>query len=97
VGSAAPPCEKCQNATKKIFHPSRVIFKGPGFYVTDLASEKSAATKTKGDGDASKADAGDAAPAESKTESKEAAPASPSSTSNTSDASKAPASGGDKK
>lgn len=91
VGSAAPACEKCGHSTKKVFHPSRVIFKGPGFYVTDLASEKSAASKTKENGEASKSDQSDskeAAPveakAESKSESKESAPASTSSSSESS-------------
>jgi putative FmdB family regulatory protein len=73
VGSAAPACEKCGHATKKVFHPSRIIFKGPGFYVTDLASEKSGGKS---------AEAKESAPveskAEAKSESKEAAPASTS-------------------
>lgn len=82
VGSGAPACEKCGQATRKVFHPSRVIFKGPGFYVTDLASEKSAANKTKEGSESSKVDSKEAAPAEakeakseSKPEAKEAAPA----------------------
>ncbi len=99
VGSAAPACEKCGHQTKKIFHPSRVIFKGPGFYVTDLASEKSAASKTKESAESSKSDSKEAAPSEAKaeakadtkseakSESKEAAPASTSGA----------ATGGDKK
>ena len=91
VGSAAPECEKCASPTKKVFHPSRVIFKGPGFYVTDLASEKSAANKTKENAESSKGDSKEskeAAPAEvkaePKTESKAAAPASTSSSSESS-------------
>lgn len=95
VGSAAPACEKCASATKKVFHPSRVIFKGPGFYVTDLASEKSAANKTKESAESSKGDSKEskeASPvegkAEAKSESKESKPAeaAPASTSGASDA-----------
>ncbi len=43
VGAEAPPCPTCGAATKKVFQPPRVIFKGSGFYVTDLRSEQSAA------------------------------------------------------
>ena len=42
VGSPAPPCENCQSPTKKVFQPPRVIFKGSGFYLTDLRSEQAA-------------------------------------------------------
>ncbi|HVF84666.1 MAG TPA: FmdB family zinc ribbon protein [Abditibacteriaceae bacterium] len=42
VGEAAPACPECESAVKKIFHAPRVIFKGSGFYVTDLRAEKSA-------------------------------------------------------
>jgi putative FmdB family regulatory protein len=41
VGEAAPACSECGEAVKKIFHVPRVIFKGSGFYVTDLRAEKS--------------------------------------------------------
>jgi putative FmdB family regulatory protein len=40
VGEAAPNCPECGSAVKKIFHAPRVIFKGSGFYVTDLRAEK---------------------------------------------------------
>ncbi len=43
VGAPAPPCPTCGAATKKMFQPPRIIFKGSGFYVTDLRSEQSAA------------------------------------------------------
>ena len=79
VGSAAPACEKCGHATKKVFHPSRVIFKGPGFYVTDLASEKSAASgKSK---ESAPAESKAEAKTETKSEPKESAPASTSTSS----------------
>ncbi|MBW3636778.1 MAG: hypothetical protein KY445_10000 [Armatimonadetes bacterium] len=48
VGAQPPPCPTCGAATKKVFQPPRVIFKGSGFYVTDLRSEQSAA-KSKSD------------------------------------------------
>jgi len=47
VGEAAPPCPKCGAVTKKVFHPPRVIFKGSGFYVTDLRAEKEAGSSGK--------------------------------------------------
>ncbi len=49
VGEVAPACPKCGAVVKKVFHPPRVIFKGSGFYVTDLRAEKAgnAASKTK--------------------------------------------------
>ena len=40
VGSSPPPCPECGQEVKKIFHPVRTIFKGSGFYVTDLRAEK---------------------------------------------------------
>jgi putative FmdB family regulatory protein len=40
VGEDAPPCPKCKSEVKKVFHVPRVIFKGSGFYVTDLRAEK---------------------------------------------------------
>lgn len=47
VGEAAPPCPECQSPTKKVFHVPRVIFKGSGFYVTDLRGEKEAKSGNK--------------------------------------------------
>ena len=29
------PCPQCQGDTRRIFSPVPIIFKGPGFYVTD--------------------------------------------------------------
>lgn len=40
VGSSPPVCPECESETKKVFHPVRTIFKGSGFYVTDLRAEK---------------------------------------------------------
>ena len=47
VGSPAPPCPDCGAPTKKVFAPPRVIFKGPGFYVTDKRSEESGSSGKK--------------------------------------------------
>jgi putative FmdB family regulatory protein len=44
VGSPAPQCPTCGSDTKKVFHAPRVIFKGSGFYVTDLRAEKEKAS-----------------------------------------------------
>jgi putative FmdB family regulatory protein len=46
VGEAAPACPECGSAVKKVFHPPRVIFKGSGFYVTDLRAEKAASSNS---------------------------------------------------
>jgi putative FmdB family regulatory protein len=40
VGEAAPQCQECNSDVQKVFHPPRVIFKGSGFYLTDLRAEK---------------------------------------------------------
>ena len=42
VGSAAPPCQQCGGSVRKVLHAPKLHFKGSGFYVTDLASEKKA-------------------------------------------------------
>ncbi len=77
VGSLAPPCPDCGAPTKKVFAPPRVIFKGPGFYVTDARTEasgaKSAKTKASGDAGSSETTSSDAKPAE-KTEAKAESP-----------------------
>jgi putative FmdB family regulatory protein len=44
VGADAPPCPNCQSEVKKVFHPIRTIYKGSGFYVTDLRAEKEKST-----------------------------------------------------
>ncbi len=57
VGEAAPACPECGSAVKKVFHPPRVIFKGSGFYVTDLRAEKEkskSGAKSESSGGASK-------------------------------------------
>ena len=46
VGAPAPACPTCGSPTKKVFHPTRTIFKGAGFYVTDLRAESQAAKKS---------------------------------------------------
>lgn len=42
VGETPPACPECGSLVKKIFHAPRIIFKGSGFYVTDLRSEQAA-------------------------------------------------------
>jgi putative FmdB family regulatory protein len=41
-------CHKCGSEAKRIFVPVPIVFKGPGFYVTDCAAEKEKAV-TKSD------------------------------------------------
>ena len=64
VGSSAPPCPNCGAPTKKVFRPTRTIFKGSGFYVTDTRAEssggKTSAAKTEGDSSAAESSATDA-------------------------------------
>jgi putative FmdB family regulatory protein len=43
-------CEVCAAPVERVFHPVAVHFKGSGFYTTDYAKAKSAASK---DGDSS--------------------------------------------
>jgi putative FmdB family regulatory protein len=31
-------CPKCRGSVRKVFHPVGIIFKGPGFHVTDYPS-----------------------------------------------------------
>lgn len=79
VGSSAPPCPDCGAPSKKVFAPPRVIFKGPGFYVTDKRAEssgggsKSAPAQAKSDEKSSDAAAGENK-TETRTEGKTEAP-----------------------
>ena len=69
VGEAAPACEQCQSEVKKVFHVPRVIFKGSGFYVTDLRAEKGGNSSTGGGGSSkSSTSTSSAATTETKTE-----------------------------
>ena len=72
VGSPAPPCENCQSQTKKVFQPPRIIFKGSGFYLTDLRSEQAAKNGSKnGESKSEKSDSGsETKSSDSKSESK---------------------------
>ena len=65
VGAEAPACPTCGAPSKKVFSPPRVIFKGSGFYLTDLRAEQSA-----GKGESSKSEGGESSSSETKTESK---------------------------
>ena len=93
VGAAAPPCEQCQSAVKKVLHAPRVIFKGSGFYLTDLRAEQSAATAKKENAQSAKENSSDKSssdkPASSESQSDSTAPISDNKTT-------APASSGDK-
>ena len=84
VGSSPPPCPECGQEVKKIFHPVRTIFKGSGFYVTDLRAEKDKSSKDKSSASAkaempaasgeSKTETPAASTSDAKTESTPAAP-----------------------
>jgi putative FmdB family regulatory protein len=57
-------CPRCQSASRRLFHPAPIIFKGSGFYVTD--SRKPGDFGGDGHGDADKSDAGQEKPADQK-------------------------------
>ncbi len=62
-------CPCCQSASRRLFHPAPIIFKGSGFYVTD--SRKSGDYGGDGHGDAGKSDAGQEKPVDKKPASEE--------------------------
>jgi len=40
-------CPQCQETARRVFHPTPIIFKGSGFYVTDhRPSEKNPSSKS---------------------------------------------------
>jgi putative FmdB family regulatory protein len=51
-------CPKCGGALKRLFNPAGIVFKGPGFYVTDSrkgeSAEASGASKSSEGGSAEK-------------------------------------------
>jgi len=93
VGEAAPDCPTCGSDVKKVFHPPRVIFKGSGFYVTDLRAEKEAKSAKKEGADSNKTDSGkvDAAKPESTTGSTDSTTSAPKSDSSAGTSSPTPA------
>ena len=44
-------CPRCQSEVRRIFSPLPIIFKGPGFYVTDKAAQEKKRVDSKRDGD----------------------------------------------
>lgn len=87
VGSPAPACEKCGAEVKKVFHVPRVIFKGSGFYVTDLRAEKEGSkpeAKSESKSDTVKTEPAATSSASSETKTETASSAAPASTSTTS-------------
>lgn len=65
VGAPAPPCPDCGAPSKKVFHATRTIFKGAGFYVTDLRAESQSAKTKAPASDAGETPTEASAPAES--------------------------------
>ena len=47
-------CPKCGGNAKRIFSPVSIIFKGPGFYTTDVKRAKDKTSKRKVEPDSSK-------------------------------------------
>ncbi len=77
--SSGASCPRCQCQAQRIFSPVPIVFKGPGFYVTDNASDgRSAATSSKRDEDkpAEKKAEPETAPGKTGEKASEAAPAS---------------------
>lgn len=44
-------CPQCQCQAQRVFSPVPIVFKGPGFYVTDNAHDGRGGYNGKGDGD----------------------------------------------
>ena len=44
-------CERCRGPMQRVLHPTGVIFRGSGFYVTDSRSSKARATGESGGGE----------------------------------------------
>jgi len=78
--SSGADCPNCQCQAQRIFSPVPIVFKGPGFYVTDNAAEgRNGYNSSKVDGDKPAEKASEAEPAKKKTGEKtpEAEPAKP--------------------
>jgi putative FmdB family regulatory protein len=79
VGAEAPPCPTCGAPSKKVFHPTRTIFKGSGFYITDTRAESTASSgksADKSESSETKSESATESKTEAKTEAKtDAAPA----------------------
>lgn len=76
--SSGANCPRCQCQAQRIFSPVPIVFKGPGFYVTDNASDgRSAPTSSKRDEDkpAEKKAEPETAPGKTGEKASEAAPA----------------------
>jgi putative FmdB family regulatory protein len=43
-------CERCRGPMQRVLHPTGVIFRGSGFYITDSRSSKAKATAESGGG-----------------------------------------------
>jgi putative FmdB family regulatory protein len=41
-------CPKCRETARRVFHPTPIIFKGSGFYVTDHRSPESSSKPSSG-------------------------------------------------
>jgi putative FmdB family regulatory protein len=44
-------CERCRGPMQRVLHPTGVIFRGSGFYITDSRSSKAKATAESGGGE----------------------------------------------
>jgi putative FmdB family regulatory protein len=78
--SSGANCPNCQCQAQRIFSPVPIVFKGPGFYVTDNAAEgRNGYNSSKGDGDKPTEKASEGEPAKKKAGEKtsEAEPAKP--------------------
>lgn len=45
-------CPKCKEPARRVFHPTPIIFKGSGFYITDHRPSESSAKPSKSKGEA---------------------------------------------
>ena len=66
--SSGADCPKCRCQAQRIFSPVPIVFKGPGFYVTDNAAEgRNGYSGSKGDGEKPAEKASATEPAKDKT------------------------------
>jgi putative FmdB family regulatory protein len=49
--STEPSCPVCNGEARRLFSPVGIVFKGPGFYVTDSRSDRHGEVGSGGDGE----------------------------------------------
>ncbi len=78
VGETVESCERCRAPVRRVFSPVGIIFKGPGFHVTDYRKTSESKTSGAAGGDGKAASKGTATGATKKSSGE--TPAAPSGT-----------------